>query len=125
MKKKSLLGFDMPSLEMPSLDMPSLSEKTSSWSWEVEDHPPIRTRLYFIRKGLSGEIKIGISVNPYKRIKTLQTACVEDLHLLGHIPGTYADEAKLHRKFHENRLRGEWFEGTPDIVAFIDGVLKK
>jgi len=79
---------------------------------------PKHPDLYFIRSE-SGPIKIGISVDPQKRLKTLQTAHPFRLELLCVFAGAGKKEANYHSRFAAHRLHGEWFEPHPDILAEI------
>lgn len=69
--------------------------------------------VYFAR--FCCRIKIGISDKPLRRV-------FDDLHcdeLLGVEIGGGDREAALHRQFAHCRVRGEWFEATPDLIAYI------
>lgn len=71
---------------------------------------------YFIQADVGGPVKIGWTVDPENRLDALQcghpyTLKVRSLHL--------ADrglEGRLHKQFAAHRLRGEWFEPTPEMV---------
>jgi hypothetical protein len=63
--------------------------------------------------------KIGVATDPLKRLKTLQSMCPLEIHLLGHLqfadfPTARAVEADLHNLFGEFRGHGEWFHMSPD-----------
>jgi hypothetical protein len=75
--------------------------------------------IYFIQDSATQAIKIGLAKKPRKRLSTLQTGNSQTLVIVGTIPGTAKDEALLHVKFAEHRLRGEWFKGE-----IIEGVLE-
>jgi len=75
--------------------------------------------LYFITsKG--GPIKIGVSNNPAKRLKGLQTSNPYQLTLSAVIPGGALMEGEYHKRFAEHRLVGEWFNPAPGILAEIE-----
>lgn len=78
-----------------------------------------RIYTYFIAKGWPGPIKIGKSKNPAKRLRQLQTASPERLHLVAYIEGDV--EKELHRRFHGDRIRGEWFEPEEWLLEWIEG----
>jgi|MTBAKSStandDraft_1061840.scaffolds.fasta_scaffold08437_2 uncharacterized protein YozE (UPF0346 family) len=81
--------------------------------------------IYFVKSEKTHEIKIGFTSGPVeKRLRSLQTAHPSELHLLATIPGTSDHERSLHQKFANIRLKGEWFEPHPDLLAFIS-VIKK
>lgn len=74
--------------------------------------------VYFIRH--DGHIKIGKSVDPWKRLASLQTAHHDTLEMVAIMPGSEDLEAGLHRAFGEHMKRGEWFEEHPALMAFIE-----
>lgn len=75
--------------------------------------------VYFIQGVKSGHIKIGFSTDVPARAASLTTGSAETLRLLGTIPGTQSDEQALHRTFQHLRVKGEWFESGPDLIAYI------
>jgi hypothetical protein len=62
-------------------------------------------------------VKIGYSVNPSKRVAELQTGNARILRVLGTLPGTPADERRLHEKYIEHNVLQEWFELDSDLLA--------
>lgn len=76
--------------------------------------------IYFIRDGKY--IKIGISVDPLKRLASFQTSHHNELELMAVMPGGADLEAGLHRSFSQFSKRGEWFEESPQLLAFIENV---
>ena len=76
-----------------------------------------RPSVYFIANSRSGAIKIGHSINPVARLKGLQTASPDILTILGHAPGTVADEHRLHLSLQRHRLQGEWFKPHREVEA--------
>ena len=81
----------------------------------VFDRPKLY--VYFLQGKVTKLIKIGISHNPRKRIKSLQLS--EDVDFLGAIEGDKCLESQLHEDFAPYRKIGEWFEPAPELVAFI------
>jgi len=77
-----------------------------------------RQHVYFIAAA-SGPIKIGVAIHPHARLFELQVAHFEEITLLGFAEGGPVLERDLHRKFKHLRIRGEWFERHPDILAEI------
>lgn len=73
--------------------------------------------IYFIQDNRTREIKIGISTDPPQRLKELQTAHASELLLIAVMDGTRVQEQALHQLF--TRKRGEWFEPSRDLLAFI------
>ena len=74
--------------------------------------------VYFVQAGEGGPIKIGWSQDVAQRIAGLQTAQAEPLRLLGTLPGTRLDEARVHRVLDHHRLRGEWFHPHAEVIRF-------
>lgn len=71
--------------------------------------------VYLIRNESTGNLKIGFSTNPCKRLSSLQTASDGELKLLAFVPGTLEDESSLHLKFSFAHIRNEWFKPVPEI----------
>jgi transposase-like protein len=74
--------------------------------------------IYAISNGET--IKIGWSARhpggARGRLAELQIASHIELKLLGVIEGTRSEEQFLHARFSEERVRGEWFKATPQIL---------
>lgn len=75
--------------------------------------------VYFIQADPTDEIKIGFSVDPSRRLDTLQTAAARELHLLATLPGTLELEREFHERFAAHRTIGEWFKASAEILDFI------
>ena len=76
--------------------------------------------VYFIESGPGGPVKIGYtSDTPQSRIRVMQTGNPSRLRLLASMEGTEADEAELHERFEDARIRGEWFHPTKMLLAVI------
>lgn len=78
----------------------------------------INGRVYLIRNNTNGFTKIGFSVQPRMREKTLQSEEPE-LLLLGSIEGSRRTERALHEAYADQRIRGEWFDLTDSDVREI------
>lgn len=76
-------------------------------------------RVYFIQAASGGPIKIGIATSVKTRLQGLQSGFPAPLAVLAHKPGGEAEEARLHSAFASTRVRGEWFEDTPELRAEI------
>ena len=83
------------------------------------------SKVYFIRQGLTGPVKIGVSSRPGKRLITLQTANPEPLFLLGIIKGDTTVEAVLHERFKKYLRRGEWYHSAPEFIKEIKEILER
>lgn len=74
--------------------------------------------IYFMRRADGvGAIKIGCSKWPAMRLRAMTQWSPEQLEVVATVPGTFADERRLHRQFNEFRLHGEWFEAAPAVLA--------
>lgn len=77
---------------------------------------------------MSGDyLKIGKSINPGARLRSLQRSTGYDIALIGSFRGLDADENALHTLFARQRFIGEWFRRTPllDRVAEVLCGLRK
>ncbi|MCC7462113.1 MAG: GIY-YIG nuclease family protein [Gammaproteobacteria bacterium] len=77
-----------------------------------------KSYVYFLRN-ISGLVKIGFSSNPWARARELETGSGK-CDLLGVVNGDRQDESRWHRQFAECRQTGEWFTGTPELLAAIE-----
>ena len=75
--------------------------------------------IYFFRCVPDGPIKIGYTVNVARRFQSVQVSCPYELEFMGSIAGNPGDEKKIHARFEGQRIRGEWFEASPDLLEFI------
>jgi len=78
-------------------------------------------KVYLIRSN-DGKYKIGISINPNKRIDQLNTGNPEKLRMIESYESSNASliEAGLHNKYMHARQNGEWFDlSISEEVDFI------
>jgi hypothetical protein len=71
-------------------------------------------------------IKIGVSDNPKKRLKGVQTGCPGNVHLIRTFEAgkdAYVHEGHFHKLYKEFSTGGEWFEFSNDY--FVEKVLPK
>ena len=73
---------------------------------------------YFVQAGPDGPIKIGITTDFDKRLRSLQTSSPLPLRILGVVPKDIEDDC--HVALAEWRVHGEWFKPVPEVLAFID-----
>lgn len=80
-----------------------------------------KQKVYLIREGFRGLVKIGIAKHPQKRLSSIQTACPQDIELVGYVESSRPKqlERELHRRFHHKHYRGEWFELSQDDIDLI------
>lgn len=74
--------------------------------------------VYFIKCG--NNIKIGKSIDPWKRLTSLQTGNPESLEILAIAPGGTEFEAGLHIAFGDEAGRGEWFSASDKLLSFVE-----
>ena len=77
--------------------------------------------VYLISDSNTYNYKIGISNNPERRIKTLQTGNDNKLKIVHKILCEYYThvEKALHHRYNLNKINGEWFElSNNDVIAF-------
>lgn len=76
--------------------------------------------VYFITCRETGTVKIGSSLEPQARLKELQTGHPFELKVEATLPGGTDEEFEFHRRFADERLKGEWFK----ITDFIERIIK-
>jgi len=88
---------------------------------EIEENKKIIKKhyIYFIRESDRERVKIGLSENPKKRIKALQTSSPTKLDLLKVIEGDETKEYYLHNKFKDYHIKGEWFLLSHELLNYI------
>lgn len=76
--------------------------------------------IYFIEGG--GFVKIGFTRDFSRRLPHIKTSSPFPITVLLVVPAHTSDEKRLHKRFANARLHGEWFKLTPEIQAYIDEV---
>lgn len=80
--------------------------------------------VYFIVCAETRYCKIGFTAkDPQKRLKSLQTGSPGELALILMQPGTHETERALHERFASSNVRGEWFEVTDELRAYMVAAL--
>ena len=83
--------------------------------------------LYLIENTTNSQIKIGISKNPKRRLKNLQTGNGDRLKLIAQfdVPNDRHFEKRLHRAFWQFRKHGEWFEfaNRAEAIDIVNNIL--
>lgn len=85
----------------------------------VQSEAPTDGLVYFIADPAKRFVKIGWTGNIERRLRALQLAHPEQIHLLAHVPGDKRTEAEWHQRFKHLRCSGEWFRLTDELVAAI------
>lgn len=78
-------------------------------------------KVYFILAPKIGSVKIGKSMDPDKRLASLQTSNADVLDILLVLPHLAPfEEDQLHWRFRKYRQQGEWFEYRGELRDFIE-----
>lgn len=85
------------------------------------NHPD--KQVYFIQNTDTGSIKIGNSVDPGARLKSLQCGSDGQFVLLGSISGGRKEEAEIHTRFASYRMSGEWFNPSKELMEYIKSTI--
>lgn len=75
--------------------------------------------IYFFENTISENIKIGHASCVLYRQERLEAVGGYPLELLGVIRGGESGEKKLHYRFRDLRVKGEWFRFHPKLMSFI------
>ena len=76
--------------------------------------------VYYIQEELDGNIKIGWSDDPIKRLSQHQTSNSRELRMLVYVKGSQEDEREIHRKFQNSKTQGEWFKPDKRLLVHIE-----
>lgn len=83
----------------------------------------IPTDLYFVQTECAERhIKIGIASNMKDRLSTMQTHCPYQIKLIKLVPGGAHMEKELHIRFAQDKLVGEWFRRSEELLSVIDSL---
>ena len=79
---------------------------------DIIDSTKYQLFVYAIQESETKRVKLGISANPERRLKELQTGNSQELVLLSYIPANngYDDEKRIHEEFSNLHVRGEWYK---------------
>ena len=78
--------------------------------------------VYFVRGETTGHIKIGYSTDCANRIVQLQNGAPERLVMICTTHGDRRLEKQLHERFAKDRVHGEWFAPSAELLDFIDEI---
>lgn len=79
-----------------------------------------RHRVYFVEAPLVGRWKIGLTSDIESRLRNLKSGSPIELITRLVIKASARDEWAIHGLFCDERVHGEWFEGSPRLRAFVD-----
>lgn len=129
---KSIVGLDIDSEHDAISYIDKLIKRLEVYNEKLKDHYSIKPKskrinlvepkmshIYLMKNIRNGYYKIGRSINPEYRERTLQSEAPE-IEMIFASPLTYAGyEKKLHIKFKEKRIRGEWFSLNLKDIEFV------
>lgn len=79
--------------------------------------------VYFIKPvEMDGPIKIGCSMYPETRLRSLMSWSPVDLEIVAQVDGDFDLERRLHAMFAAHYRRQEWFNPAPELLALIDDI---
>lgn len=87
--------------------------------------------LYFVQEeqDASSPIKIGYTCDLYKRLANLQSGNWRKIKCLGTVRRPRLEcqslEEETHAKFKKDRISGEWYKATPELLEFIRKILEE
>lgn len=84
--------------------------------------PEPRAWLYYIQAGDDGPVKVGLAVNPYDRLSTLQQGNAVTLTLRSVEWTCKHAEKFLHEIYAPAHIRGEWFEPAPLVKSVMEQI---
>lgn len=91
---------------------------TAAWRVRREHRP--ECMVYVIGPQDGSMVKIGVSTDVAKRLRTHQSGSPVLLAVLWQMPGGYELERRLHQTFADRRAYGEWFDfHDADVVAAV------
>ena len=76
--------------------------------------------VYYIQEEMDGNIKIGWSEDPIKRLQQHQTSNSRELRMLVYVKGSQEYEREIHRKFQTSKTTGEWFKPDKRLLVHIE-----
>jgi len=75
--------------------------------------------VYYVATTDSDVVKVGISRNPWSRVRDLQTGSAEQFTLLATLKTDARSEFAIHDFFKATRVKGEWFSRSPALNSLI------
>lgn len=81
-----------------------------------------RGLLYLATRATDGAIKIGWTSDVMRRISELRKEAGSAVELAACFPGDKPDELRLHARFADDRMDGEWHRPSVALLSFIEGL---
>lgn len=76
--------------------------------------------IYAITNGI--DIKIGISADPKRRLRQLNTSSPINLYILTFFVGNRELEKIIHKQFKKIRYNGEWMEVSQELLDYLNSM---
>jgi len=105
-----------------TLQLLELSQRPKS-APEPKPKPSKVGNVYIMSDARNGLHKIGFSINPTKREKTLQSE-VPSVSLIFSVKATLDYEESLHLQYESKRVRGEWFNLSSEDLESLKTEMK-
>jgi hypothetical protein len=81
-----------------------------------------RGLVYIATRATDGAVKIGWTSDVMRRVAELRKESRSAVELAACFPGDKPDELRLHARFAEDRIAGEWHRPSTTLLAFIEGL---
>jgi predicted GIY-YIG superfamily endonuclease len=104
-----------PKKKVPLKKIPSPPEEQKTIKLKSEEG-----FVYYIQEEMDGNIKIGWSDDPIKRLQQHQTSNSRELRMLVYVKGSQEYERKTHSKFQSSKTTGEWFKPDKRLLVHIE-----
>lgn len=110
-------GLIAPDVDLESLYQARVQERDLNRN---SNDAPKSGFIYFIRFDRTKRLKIGYTTKLGSRLRTIENAGGERGQLCALLVGSLSLENDAHRSFRKWRLKGEWFDYTPECAAHIE-----
>lgn len=80
-------------------------------------------QIYFIENLFNSEIKIGVSSDIDTRLKQISSDIKSPVKLIKLINGDEQKEKELHNRFSRDRVHGEWFKPSNELLDNINEII--
>jgi len=94
---------------------------------DIKDLPPDRF-VYVAVEAETGNYKVGISIDPERRVKELNIGNPRELSLVKVFLAAedgYLSETQAHKRLAEHHIRSEWFGPDSDLETLTELVMKR
>jgi hypothetical protein len=99
-----------------------LTEEVENLLDDIDDDIGV---VYFLQGKIGGPVKIGWTLDMDNRLKQIQSYSPDKLTIVWSTEGTRSKEAHYHRLLKSNRIHGEWFKFTIEVLSFVRWLIKQ